>query len=83
MVQQNSPTKVWHSVKVDKVQCSVLHPVHGGQQGAAQSLVQCMASLGGPVIGGLQERKAGAQGAESTCFGSNLLSGLNLLNWPY
>ena len=36
-----------------------LHAVHGGHSGAAQGHVQCMASLGGTSMGGLQERKAG------------------------
>ena len=36
-----------------------LHAVHGVHRGGAQSHVQCMASLAGTSMGGLQERKAG------------------------
>ena len=53
MIQRSSGAEAWHGLKLATVQHCM-----GDRRGAAQSLVECVAS-----VGGLAEREAGGQGA--------------------
>ena len=53
MIQRSSGAEAWHGLKLATVQHCM-----GDRRGAAQSLVECVAA-----VGGLAEREAGGQGA--------------------
>ena len=57
MFQQNSPTKVWDSVKVSTVQSCM--QCMGDTVGPPRAMRSAWPHWGGTSMGGLQERKAG------------------------